>query len=172
VLKLVRTFFWRIILAFRQNRSQRISVGDTFIVGESVMWIKTCIGFSRDAKHGHNNFSLGDSGSADPKCKVQVLEIDHGVAKVLLIREKTPFGAPSPHGTIFLMPVNQLKGWVKILPSEVPLDKRSLQCRALVVSQEIQKIDWTSYSDISRLETLLKGLLRNIQGLHQFTDDF
>jgi hypothetical protein len=147
-------------------------VGDSFVVGE-LIWIETCIGFTSDAEHLHNRYDFGKSGSAERGSVVQVLEIDHGVAKVILIREKTPGGAPSPNGTIFLVPVKQLAGWLKILPTEVPLNKRSLQCRALVVAEEIPKIDWTSSDEISRLEDLLTGLLQNIQGLHQFsTDDF
>ena len=157
-------------MAFRQNRSQRVSVGDEFIV-RKFFWIETCIGFSRDAKHGHNEFSLGRSGSADTKCKVKVLEIDHGIAKVLLIRDEIPFGAPSACGTIFLISVQQLASWAKYPSTKSPLNQISLQYRALLVAQEIKNIDWASLADISRLEDLLTGLLQNVQGLHQFTDE-
>lgn len=94
------------------NRSvpSGISVGAEIPVGE-FFWIKTCIGMADNAVHGHGVRNEPSPGSADTDCKVRVLSIQDDYATVVLLRPSTPYGAPAPHGTIFVVSLTELEQW-------------------------------------------------------------
>ena len=89
-------------------------VGLEFPVGE-FYWIKTCVGFAENAKHGQG-FDPTDTrpGSADTKCRVRVMAEREGFATLVLLRTRVAGGAQAPHGTIFLLPSEQLFRWSKM----------------------------------------------------------
>lgn len=86
-----------------------IQVGSHHIVGE-FFWTseETCIGFSKDAHHGHG---LSFGGSIDAGDVVEVLGIEGIYAVVKALKKRVPYGAPCPSGMIFMMPVSQILSW-------------------------------------------------------------
>lgn len=99
-------------VAANKPNNEVVRVGATIPVGE-LFWIKTCIGMAENAVHGHGSSRMEGSspGSADVDCQVRVLDIRGDYAVVVLLRPAVPYGAPAPHGTIFVVPVSTLKQW-------------------------------------------------------------
>jgi hypothetical protein len=92
------------------NLPNVIAVGDEISVGQ-FFWIDTCIGMADNAKHGHSIRNEPSPGSADMDCTVRVLDLTRDYATVVLLRPEIPYGAPAPHGTIFLVPIEVLERW-------------------------------------------------------------
>jgi len=90
-----------------------VTVGAEIPVGE-FFWIDTCIGMADNAMHGHGVRNEPSPGSADEYCKVRVLDVKGDCATVVLLRPSVPYGAPAPHGTIFLVPTEVLEQWPKM----------------------------------------------------------
>lgn len=87
-----------------------MSVGDEFPVG-GFFWIRTCIGMANNAVHGHGVRNEPQPGSADVGSMVRVLAVQKNYATVVLLRPKVPYGALAPHGTIFIVPISELRKW-------------------------------------------------------------
>ena len=96
----------------KQELAERpiLAVGQEFPVG-GFFWIDTCLGFAENARHGHGIDQGRRPGSADTDCRVRILRIDGNAATVVLLRREMPYGALAPHGTIFLLPVEQILRW-------------------------------------------------------------
>jgi hypothetical protein len=92
-----------------------ITTGQEIPAGE-FFWIESGVGFAENACHGQgiNRDRVSSPGSADTDCKVRVLRVDGDFATLVLIRPRTPYGAPAPHGTIFVLPVEQILRWPEI----------------------------------------------------------
>lgn len=107
----MRTLLPKIFLSSRSSTDVSVvRVGSTIPVGE-FFWIKTCIGMAENAAHGHGIRDGESPGSADVDCHIRVLDIRGDCAVVVLLRPTVPYGAPAPHGTIFVVPVNVLEEW-------------------------------------------------------------
>lgn len=95
----------------------RLPVGSTWQVG-SFFWVdeRSCFGFSKDAKHGHG---LLFGGSVNVGDAVRILGHERdGMVAVKVLKQQVPFGAPCPHGMLFLMPESQIRGWTAAVDRE------------------------------------------------------
>ena len=96
--------------------------GDIYRVGDS-HWVKDedFIGFTRDAKHGHG---LKRGGSFGIGTKVVVLQVlDDNSCDVSLIRSDLPFGAQAPHGIIFTLSQDTIRGWASNIEAAAKKEK-------------------------------------------------
>ena len=84
-------------------------IGQYYVVGQ-FFWIDEddCIGLDDDAVHG-NGMDLG--GSVSPGDMVRVLGFEGNAAVVKVLKKNVPYGAPCPHGMIFMMPISQIMSW-------------------------------------------------------------
>lgn len=84
--------------------AQTLEVGDRVPVGK-FFWTDRdkCIGFARDAAHGHG---LTFGGSVDVGDVLVVLGIEGEEAIVKVEKRILPYGAPCPHGMIFALPIS------------------------------------------------------------------
>lgn len=116
-------------IPLRQELAERpvLTNGQEIPVGQ-FFWIRSGIGFAENAHHGHgiDRDRVASPGSADVDCKVRVLRVDGDFATVVLLRPKVPYGAPAPHGTIFVLPVEEILRWPE-LSAERQRKQRALE---------------------------------------------
>ncbi|MBI2612200.1 hypothetical protein HYW59_00070 [Candidatus Kaiserbacteria bacterium] len=100
------------------GQTPALRVGEELPVGE-FFWIRICLGFAENAKHGQNLLDPEMPGSADTDCRIRVIQEHDGVATVVLIRNEIPYGARAPHGTIFLLPTEQILRWPEMVEARI-----------------------------------------------------
>ncbi|MCP4988718.1 MAG: hypothetical protein GY928_22515 [Colwellia sp.] len=85
-------------------------------------WIECFIGYADNAFHGHglrdisNNDTAGSFADGD---KLKILEINGYIATVVLLCNKTPYGARAPHGTVFNISTEIILDWPNQLKQKI-----------------------------------------------------
>jgi hypothetical protein len=92
-------------------KNMKLTIGSKRTVGK-FFWVKDedCIGFDKDAYHGHG---LDYGGSVDKGDVVEILghEPDGMVVVKVYKDTKNLYGALCPHGMVFLMKESQILSW-------------------------------------------------------------